>query len=129
MNYFDHIRRYLDKLPSLQCVPVQNKAPFITDWNSIEVTEEVIDSWEENFLGRANGFGFRAGQHNIGYMDIDTDDIEHIYRIDEIMDLSQICVKKGLKGKTVFFRFEGTPKKNKYNIFLFILLSNVDCKY
>lgn len=118
MNYFDQIRKYLEKIPSLQCIPVMNKAPFVEGWNNIEVTDNIIDSWEENYLGKANGFGFRAGQHNIGYLDIDTDDMEHIYRIDEIMDLSQICVKKGLKGKTVFFRFNGTPKKSKYNIYL-----------
>jgi hypothetical protein len=118
MNYFDYIRKYLDKEISLECIPVCNKAPFIEQWQAIKVTDEVIDHWEENFTGKANGFGFRAGQYNIGYMDIDTDDIEMIYRIDEIMDLSQICVKKGLKGKTVFFRFEGSPKKSKYNVYL-----------
>lgn len=116
MNYFNCIREYLDKSPSLQCIPVKDKAPFIESWQSIQVTDEVIESWEESFLGKTNGFGLRAGQHNIGYMDIDTDDIELIHRIDEVMDLSQICVKKGKKGKTVFFRFEGTPKKSKYTI-------------
>lgn len=116
MNYFNHIREYLDKKPSLQCIPVRDKAPFIENWQAIEVTEDVIDSWEESYLGKANGFGFRAGQYNIGYMDVDTDDIEMIYRIDEVMDLSNICTKKGKKGKTVFFRFEGTPKKSKYII-------------
>lgn len=118
MNYFDLMRKYLDRIPSLECIPVKDKAPFINDWQSIKVTDEVINSWEENFLGRANGFGFRAGQHGIGYADIDTDDNEIILRIDEILDLSQVCVKRGLKGKTVFFRFEGTPKKSKYNIYL-----------
>jgi len=116
MNYFNHIREYLEKNPSLQCVPVKDKAPFIPEWQSIKVTEAVIDAWEDSHLGFANGFGFRAGQHNIGYLDIDTDDIELIHRIDEVLDLSQICVKKGLKGKTVFFRFQDNPKKSKYNI-------------
>ena len=118
MNYFDFIRKYLDKEVSLECIPVMNKAPFISEWQSVKVTDEVIDSWEENYLGRTNGYGFRAGQHSIGYLDIDTDDPEIISRIDEVLDLSQICVKRGLKGKTVFFRFEGTPKKSKYNIYL-----------
>lgn len=118
MNYFNIIQEYLEKKPSLQCIPVKDKAPFISSWQSIEVTSEVIEAWEEQYLGTANGFGIRAGQYNIGWMDIDTDDIEQIYRIDETMNLSQICVKKGKKGKTVFFRFEGTPKKSKYNIYL-----------
>jgi hypothetical protein len=116
MNYFNHIREYLEKNPSLQCVPVKDKAPFIPEWQSIEVNENVLDSWEESYLGLANGFGFRAGQHGIGYVDIDTDDPELINRIDQILDLSQICVKFGMKGKTVFFRFNKTPKKSKYNI-------------
>jgi len=118
MNYFNLIHEYLEKKPSLQCIPVKDKAPFISSWQSIEVTSEVIEAWEEQYLGHANGFGIRAGQYNIGWADIDTNDIEQIYRIDETMNLSQICVKKGKKGKTVFFRFEGTPKKAKYNIYL-----------
>lgn len=118
MNYFNLIYEYLEKKPSLQCIPVKDKAPFISSWQSIEVTREVVETWEEQYLGTANGFGVRAGQYNIGWMDIDTDDIEQIYRIDETMNLSQICVKKGKKGKTVFFRFEGTPKKSKYNVYL-----------
>lgn len=116
MSYFDSIREYLDKKDSLQCVPVKDKAPFIQGWQDIEVTPEVIDSWEENFTGIANGFGVRAGQHNIGYLDIDTDDPELIYKIEEIMDLANTCVKRGMKGKTVFFRFDKEPKKSKYNV-------------
>jgi hypothetical protein len=116
MNYFNHIREYLDKNPSLQCIPVKDKAPFIQEWQSLDVTDDVIDSWEESYLGVANGFGFRAGQYNIGFLDIDTDDQQQIHKIDEVLDLSHICVKKGLKGKTVFFRFQGTPKKSKYNV-------------
>lgn len=118
MNYFNDILEYLDKKTPLQCIPVNGKAPFIQNWQNINVTPEIIDSWENNYLGQCTGLGFKAGQYNIGFMDIDTDDIEHVYRIDEVMDLANLCVKKGFKGKTVFFRYEGTPKKSKYNIYL-----------
>jgi len=118
MNYFNIMQEYLEKNPSLQTIPVKDKAPFIGEWQSIEVTPEVIEAWEEKYLGVANGFGIRAGQWNIGWLDIDTDDQMHITKIDETMDLSQICVKKGMKGKTVFFRYIGEPKKSKYNIYL-----------
>lgn len=117
MNYYDYIREYLEKKPSLQCVPLKGKTPFLDGWQSIEVTDEVIDSWEENIPG-ITGFGLRAGQSNIGWMDIDTDDQMQIHKIDEVMDLASVCVKRGLKGRTVFFRFEGIPKKSKYNIYL-----------
>lgn len=118
MNYFNLISEYLQKSPSIQCIPVKGKAPFIEQWQSLEVTEEVINSWEESHLGVATGFGFRAGQHNIGFMDVDSDDVGQIYKIDEVMDLSNICAKKGKKGKTVFFRYNKTPKRSKYNIYL-----------
>lgn len=118
MSYFSYIREYLDKSPSLQCVPVKDKAPYMESWQSIQVTDDIIESWEDNDNGRANGFGFRAGQYNIGYADIDTDDVEFQFRFDEIMDLSPICCKKGLKGKTIFFRFTGIPQKSKYNIYV-----------
>jgi hypothetical protein len=118
MNYFNFIAEYLDKKDSLQCVPVKDKAPFIKEWQSIEVTPDVVNAWEESYLGVANGFGVRAGQHGLGWLDIDTEDSMLINKIDEVMDLSQICVKRGMKGKTVFFRFEGSPQKSKYNIYL-----------
>jgi hypothetical protein len=118
MNYFNIISEYLQKSPSIQCIPVKGKAPFIQEWQSLNVTDEVIDSWEERYLGIATGLGFRAGQYNIGFMDIDSNDIGQIYKIDEVMDLSNICCKKGMKGKTVFFRYIATPKKSKYNIYL-----------
>jgi hypothetical protein len=117
MNYFNIMQEYLEKEPSLQTIPVNRKAPFIKDWQSIIVTTETIESWESQYLGHADGFGLRAGQWNIGYMDVDTDDVEYIHRIDETMDLSQICVKRGKKGKTVFFRFKGTPPWSKKNIY------------
>jgi len=118
MNPFPHIREYLDKKDSLQCVPVNDKAPFIHGWQNIEVTDEVIDAWESEFVGRTNGFGVRAGQHNLGWIDIDTDDVMMIHKIDDFMDLPQICSKRGKKGKTIFFRHDGNPKKGKYNIYL-----------
>jgi len=118
MQYFDYIREYLDKRESISCVPVKGKAPIVSDWQSLEVTPEVIDSWEESIYHSTTGFGIRAGQHNIGWADIDTDDIELNYRFDEIMDLPPICSKKGKKGKTIFFRFNKTPKKSKYNVYL-----------
>lgn len=118
MNYYNYIREYLQKSPSLQCIPVKDKAPIIESWSEIEVTEEAIDYWEENLSYKTNGFGYRAGQHNIGWMDIDTDDSVLIHKIDEVMDLSNICSKRGKKGKTVFFRFDKTPKKSKYNVYL-----------
>lgn len=118
MNYFNFIAEYLDKKDSLQCIPVKDKAPFINEWQSIDVTSDVIEAWEEKYIGIANGFGVRAGQHNIGWMDIDTNDEMQITKIDQVMDLSNICVKKGFKGKTVFFRFEGEPKWTKKNIYL-----------
>jgi hypothetical protein len=118
MSFYSHISKYLDKRPSLQCIPVRGKSPFFNDWQLIEVTHDVIDSWEENYAGTITGFGIRAGQWNIGWQDIDTDDPELIYKIDQVMDLSQVCVKRGMKGKTVFFRYEGTPKKSKYNVYL-----------
>lgn len=114
MNYFDYIREYLDKTPSLKCVPVKDKAPVISNWNTIDVSGEIIDNWEQDLSGQCNGFGFLAGQHNIGYADYDTDDVEIIHRIDEVLDISQVCTKKGKKGKTVFFRFDKNPAKNKY---------------
>ena len=117
MNYFNIMHEYLDKKQSLSCVPVNGKAPFFDNWQSMDVNHDVIDSWEESFIGKTTGVGFRIGQHNIGCMDIDTDDVEHNYRIDEIMDLSNICTKRGMKGKSVFFRFEGTPKKSKYLLY------------
>lgn len=118
MNYFNIINEYLDHNPSFSCVPVHQKAPkFVHGWQSIEITPEVIDSWEESGM-LCDGLGFRAGQYNIGYADIDTDDVEYNYRFNEIMDLPPICAKKGKTGKTIFFRFEGTPKKSKYNVYL-----------
>lgn len=118
MNYFNLISEYLQKNPSLQCVPVKGKSPFINSWQEIDVTEEVINHWEESFSGTTTGLGVRAGQHNIGWMDVDTDDEMQISKIDAIMDLSNICAKRGMKGKTVFFRFEGEPKQSKYNLYL-----------
>lgn len=118
MNYFNFIAEYLDKKDSLQCVPVKDKAPFISEWQSIDVTSSVIEAWEEKYLGTANGFGVRAGQHNIGWMDVDTNDEMMISKIDQTMDISNICVKKGMKGKTVFFRHNGNPKYSKKNIYL-----------
>lgn len=118
MNYFNYIHEYLDKSTPIQCVPVNGKAPFLENWQSIDVTHDIIESWEESLAGKTTGFGIRAGQFNIGWQDIDTDDSELIHRIDEVMDISNICCKKGKKGKTVFFRYKGTPKKSKYNIYL-----------
>jgi hypothetical protein len=118
MNYFNHMHEYLDKKDPLECVPVCKKAPFIKEWQSIKVTADVINAWEEIYTGVADGFGVRAGQHNIGWMDVDTNDSILIHKIDEIMDLSNICVKKGMKGKTVFFRHNGRPLKSKYNVYL-----------
>lgn len=118
MSIFNNIREYLEKNPSFQCIPVKDKAPFIGSWQDVEVNDEVIDAWEESFLGVANGFGVRAGQNNVGWMDIDTDDAQIIFKIDEVMDLSNVCVKRGVKGKTVFFRYESEPKKGKYNVYL-----------
>jgi hypothetical protein len=117
MNYFNVIQEYLEKKPSIQLIPVKDKVPFMKEWQDVNVTSDVVDAWESEYLGYANGVGFRVGQHNIGAMDIDTDDIEKIYRIDEVMDLSQICAKKGLKGKTVFFRWEGEAPFTKRNIY------------
>jgi len=114
MNYFDYIREYLDKKPSLICVPVRDKAPILPDWNNLKPTQEDVDKWEEDLSGQCNGLGLLAGQHNIGYADYDTDDGELIHRFDEFLDISQICTKRGKKGKTVFFRYDKTPKKSKY---------------
>lgn len=117
MNYFDIMQEYIEKKPSIECIPVNGKAPFIESWQSIPVTSEVIDAWSDSYTGKTTGLGFRIGQYNIGCMDVDTDDVEYNYRIDEVMDLSNICTKKGKKGKTVFFRFEGVPKKSKYLLY------------
>lgn len=118
MNYFNIMQEYLEKKTPIQCIPVRGKSPFINEWQSINITSDVIQAWEDHYIGTTTGLGFRAGQYNIGYMDVDTDDVGQIYKIDEVMDLSNICAKKGKKGKTVFFRYNKEPKKSKYNIFL-----------
>lgn len=117
MNYFNYIREYLEKKHSIQTFPVKEKAPFIKDWQSIVLDDDIITSWEEQYIGYADGFGVRAGQHNIGFYDIDTDDEMIINKIESFLDVPNFCVKVGKKGKTVFFRYTeslGITKKNFY---------------
>lgn len=117
MSFFDNIREYLDKKESLTCIPVSKKMPVVSDWPNIKVDHDVIDSWEDSGV-YCDGFGLRAGQHNIGFVDIDTDDAGLIHIFNEIIDLPPVCSKVGKKGRTIFFRFIGEPPKPKYNIYL-----------
>lgn len=122
MEFYSLIQEYLEKSPSLQCMPVYDKAPSVHNWQDMEVTDDTIESWSDANI-KHNGFGVRSGQplgngYRLGFVDYDTDDGIIISKLDELFDIANICVKKGKKGKTVFFKYKGDPEKGKFNFYL-----------
>lgn len=111
INFFNIMREYLDK--GYTPIPVNGKAPIISSWQEITVTHEAIDRWEET-LHNITGFGLRLG-NGFGCIDYDTDDPELIKRIADFLDIPDLCVKKGMKGKTVFFTYTGKPNKQVFS--------------
>ena len=110
-DLFALMHEYVDK--GLTPIPTHGKRPIINSWQDIEVTHEAIDVWE-NTLQDCNGFGVRLG-NGIGCIDYDTDDHEILNRLSQFFDIPETVVKKGKKGKTVFFKYDYQPKKMIYS--------------
>lgn len=110
-DLFALMHEYLDK--GLTPIPTQGKRPVISGWQDIVVTHDAIDAWE-NVLEGCNGFGVRLG-NGLGCIDYDTDDHEILNRLSEFFDIPETVVKKGKKGRTVFFRYDYQPKKMIYS--------------
>lgn len=80
-------------------IPLYGKRPIIKEWTSIDITEEVLDKWNDSFPD-AN-IGILTGAAS-GVVCIDIDKEESI-----VLCPASPLVKKGSKGETRFFKYNG----------------------
>jgi len=101
----DNALLYFNK--GLLPVPLNGKAPFLENWGSLEITEDIVLEWIEKYPNNNIGIimGSRTGL--IG-LDIDTDDSEVLKNA----PLSPV-VKRGAKGETRFFRYNNEISSSK----------------
>lgn len=109
------VHRALDNGYAL--IPVNGKVPYLAGynnsigWNSVDVTHEAWDYWEDKVDFSRAGYGLLLGEKSSGVcaLDFDTDDQEIIDRVIVFLDMPVVGAKKGSKGFTCFFRLpEGT---------------------
>lgn len=103
--------RYLAQGFSVVPLAPRQKGPKLSGWN--RYCEELMDvDTAKLFIGKDNNIGLALGTaSNLCAVDIDTDDETWLRKIEKILPTSPVK-KRGAKGYTAFYKFNGLPSKS-----------------
>lgn len=106
--------QYLAKGYSVVPLAPKQKGPKLQGWSKYcEVLMNPSDA--QTFYGKNNNIGLALGEASgVCAVDIDTDDPEIIKQIEKIIPESPVK-KRGAKGYTAFYKFNGMPSKSVRN--------------
>jgi hypothetical protein len=107
---------YFEK--NLTVIPLRGKVPITKNWQRYcteHIKEDVLVSWEKGFKNANVGLPL-GPSNNLIALDIDSDDPKVL----KAAPLSPV-VKRGKKGETRFFRYNGEASRKRHDLFYEIL--------
>ena len=106
--------QYLAKGYSVVPLAPKQKGPKLNGWT--KYCEELMrPEYVKDFCGKNNNIGLALGSASgICAVDIDTDDPQILSKIEKILPESPVK-KRGAKGYTAFYKFNGLPSKSVRN--------------
>lgn len=110
----DNAIQYLAKGYSVIPLAPKQKGPYLQGWTKYcEVLMNPNDAI--SFYNKGNNIGLALGEASgVCAVDIDTDDPELIKKIEKLIPNSPVK-KRGAKGYTAFYKFNGMPSKSVRN--------------